>query len=380
VRYHHTASESTTHARWGRLRQAGNKAQAPPSHNRRAVVVVSHSHWIRKFCDSYLPLGLSEQLTPPGAGAGGVPGSSAVAGAAADAESRAAAGSAVLDDPFAMKLRTTNIGNCCCVAVDIDFTAPHGNPPFVGGMAQPNAALHRLGYELRLTIAAVVRVRGPLIDRCWQVRSGAVVTRPPPRRRRPAASGASMPRRWWRWSRCSTGNAQPQRARGYPCSYLLVSRAGISLNTHVEYNLSRYISFKFKGPESHEIELGSQLHVRGVGVHGWDGTAEGRGAYHLRIISMATKILDWLRFTYGFGELVSVMTCRSRYETEAALRTVFAPFGHLVQATVRHRLGAEGGRATNTSWALVTMLDRDSAERALAAAVRRPWRPCRWPF
>ena len=51
---------------------------------------------------------------------------------------------------------------------------------------------------------------------------------------------------------------------------------------------------------------------------------------------------------------------------EAALRTVFARYGHLVQATVRHRIDPASG--ANTSWALVTMLDKAGADRALEAA------------
>eukprot|EP01047_Picozoa_sp_COSAG01_P093793 COSAG01_NODE_24843_length_764_cov_1.425564_1_plen_64_part_00 len=34
-----------------------------------------------------------------------------------------------------------------------------------------------------------------------------------------------------------------------------------------------------------------------------------RRHYQLRNISMATEILDWLRFTYVLGEVVSVMMC-----------------------------------------------------------------------
>ena len=83
------------------------------------------------------------------------------------------------------------------------------------------------------------------------------------------------------------------------------------------------------------------LHVRGIGVHGWDGTPEGRGTY----------------------------------ENEGALRELFKRFGVFRSATIRHRV--EDGE--NTSWALVTMGDEIAVERALSAptvmAVRflPPW-------
>ena len=72
-----------------------------------------------------------------------------------------------------------------------------------------------------------------------------------------------------------------------------------------------------------------QIHVRGIGIDGWDGTEGGVG----------------------------------RYENEAALQEIFGAFGTFVQATIRHRI--EDGQ--NTSWALVTMGDAESVDRALAA-------------
>ena len=74
---------------------------------------------------------------------------------------------------------------------------------------------------------------------------------------------------------------------------------------------------------------GRQLHVRGIGVDGWDGTTEGFGTY----------------------------------ESEEALRKIFSEFGEFEQATIRHRI--TGGQ--NTSWALVTMGDVAAVEKALAA-------------
>ena len=71
------------------------------------------------------------------------------------------------------------------------------------------------------------------------------------------------------------------------------------------------------------------IHVRGVGVEGWDGTEEGRGVY----------------------------------ESDEALEEIFEVFGPYVRATIRHRV--QNGQ--NTSWALVTMGDTESLDRALAA-------------
>ena len=51
-----------------------------------------------------------------------------------------------------------------------------------------------------------------------------------------------------------------------------------------------------------------------------------------------------------------------KFETEEALTEVFQTFGTVVQATVRHRMDAEGN---NTSWALVTMSHHKGADRAL---------------
>ena len=71
------------------------------------------------------------------------------------------------------------------------------------------------------------------------------------------------------------------------------------------------------------------IHVRGIGVDGWDGTPEGRGAY----------------------------------ENEDALEKIFSAFGVFVQATIRHRI-ADG---KNTSWALVEMETTEAVDAALAA-------------
>ena len=76
-----------------------------------------------------------------------------------------------------------------------------------------------------------------------------------------------------------------------------------------------------------------QLHVRHIGVQGWDGTEDGVGTY----------------------------------ENEEALRALFSPFGEVVTAVIRHRVDKIAQE--NTSYALVTMGDEASCERVLAAGV-----------
>lgn len=94
--------------------------------------------------------------------------------------------------------------------------------------------------------------------------------------------------------------------------------------------------------EAQKPEEGREIHVRGVGVHGWDGTQDGKG----------------------------------EFENENALRNIFSEFGTFVGARIRHRIQAstnvddilEDRLEQNTSWALVTMGDAKSVDRALEAA------------
>ena len=89
------------------------------------------------------------------------------------------------------------------------------------------------------------------------------------------------------------------------------------------------------------VDATHMIHVRGIGVDGWDGTTDGRGTY----------------------------------ENEEALKEIFSVFGEFVQATIRHR--TQGGRsspskhkvigAKNTSWALVEMLTAEAVKAALSA-------------
>lgn len=88
---------------------------------------------------------------------------------------------------------------------------------------------------------------------------------------------------------------------------------------------------------------GSQVHCRRIGIEGWDGSDEGRGTY----------------------------------ESEQGLANLFSSFGQVLHVAIRHRImdpSAEQernrGPRANTSWALVTMADADSAERAIETGVK----------
>jgi hypothetical protein len=83
-------------------------------------------------------------------------------------------------------------------------------------------------------------------------------------------------------------------------------------------------------PPSQHDAAEQVLHVRGIGVDGWDGTVDGRGTF----------------------------------EYEEPLKNFFVQkFGPVVNVTVRHRIA----NGANTSWALVTMETAEGAEAALAA-------------
>ncbi len=82
-------------------------------------------------------------------------------------------------------------------------------------------------------------------------------------------------------------------------------------------------------PELHRI------HVRGIGVDGWDGTEEGVGTY----------------------------------ENEASLKEIFGLFGTVKAVVLRHRIDKNVN--ANTSWALVE-LDTSEAVDAVMAAVAPP--------
>ena len=63
------------------------------------------------------------------------------------------------------------------------------------------------------------------------------------------------------------------------------------------------------------------------------------------------------------------------FENEDTLTAVFAPFGEVVAVVVRHRTEASktpGQQPVNTSWALVTMESKESANEAIAAAGTLP--------
>ncbi len=78
----------------------------------------------------------------------------------------------------------------------------------------------------------------------------------------------------------------------------------------------------------------AMIHVRGIGIDGWDGTPDGKGDY----------------------------------ENEAALKRLFEPFGDFRQATIRHRI--DDGK--NSSWALVTMGNAATVDAILQSHTEAP--------
>ncbi len=72
-----------------------------------------------------------------------------------------------------------------------------------------------------------------------------------------------------------------------------------------------------------------RIHVRNIGVDGWDGSEQGIGLY----------------------------------ESEEAITKLFADFGQVLSVLVRHRIEA----GENTSWAVVTMASAEEVEAALQA-------------
>jgi hypothetical protein len=87
---------------------------------------------------------------------------------------------------------------------------------------------------------------------------------------------------------------------------------------------------KFVGLHTNVSCPSLRLHVRGVGVHGWNGEPH----------------------------------CRGTYENEMLLKTFFSKYGVVDHTTVRHRIADKH----NTSWALVTMQDQAGVEAVLSAA------------
>ena len=75
------------------------------------------------------------------------------------------------------------------------------------------------------------------------------------------------------------------------------------------------------------------VHVRGIGVDGWDGTDAGVGSF----------------------------------ENEASLKEIFGLFGAVKALYIRHRADAEA--EANTSWALIELETADEVEAVLAAVV-----------
>jgi calcium-binding protein CML len=102
-------------------------------------------------------------------------------------------------------------------------------------------------------------------------------------------------------------------------------------------------------PQNDEVPPGTQIHVRGIGVDGWDSTPEGKGSH----------------------------------ESESALKAIFEQYGKFLQATIRHRIEGPSGKwdpkttpaadwpregSKNSSWALVTMETTSAVDAALEAS------------
>jgi len=110
----------------------------------------------------------------------------------------------------------------------------------------------------------------------------------------------------------------------------------ITSNLHSEQQLVKKTAvFKKIAMASSESTGSTQIHVRGIGMDGWNGDSHSMGIY----------------------------------ENEEALSDIFGQFGQFIGATIRHRVeDGPDGKAVNTSWALVTMGSTDGVDRALAAA------------
>ena len=98
-----------------------------------------------------------------------------------------------------------------------------------------------------------------------------------------------------------------------------------------DIDLKEFQQWWAKINRAREHDPDTQIHVRGIGVEGWDGTEDGVG----------------------------------REESAAALARIFGEYGEFISAAVRHRVDMAAG--ANTSWALVRMTDSESVDRVLAA-------------
>jgi hypothetical protein len=110
------------------------------------------------------------------------------------------------------------------------------------------------------------------------------------------------------------------------------------LGLKTDKRLPWFVPPEKKGPDpmlqSTDMETGEKIHrvhVRGIGVDGWDGTADGVGAY----------------------------------ENERSLQDIFGLFGEVKAVTIRHRIDEEAKQ--NTSWALVELDTLEAVEQVLVA-------------
>lgn len=122
-----------------------------------------------------------------------------------------------------------------------------------------------------------------------------------------------------------------------------------------------------------EGEYGDEMYLVDSGAcqgYKWTGSATGaaRIPEHEKLISGVNLLTEGqtlhVRGIGGDTEAPGV------YESVFALKEIFSQYGTFVDAMIRHRVDAETRK--NTSYALVTMGDIESADRALAATVTRP--------
>ena len=106
--------------------------------------------------------------------------------------------------------------------------------------------------------------------------------------------------------------------------------------------------------------FGTQIHVRGIGVHGYDGTAEGVGDYENK--SAVKKIFR------QFGTVVDVfIRHRTQLETSVPDAKVASKksWAILRDVALSEATEDEQPRSRNTSWAIVTMGSAKEAQAAL---------------
>ena len=149
------------------------------------------------------------------------------------------------------------------------------------------------------------------------------------------ASSALLPKVSVPHSRLKVGMLEMLKREGYISEFQVSGEVKKTINMTLKYKEAvrqTRETWAMEKKLSEQIAPGSQIHVRGIGKHGWNGNAEGRG----------------------------------EYESEPKLRELFAFAGAVVAVYVRHRIDMETGE--NTSWALITFASKAMAEKALEKA------------